>query len=102
MIKRIRNPHQADILLFVEPQKISDWDESIRESFKTGQSFSPKTYDIMYISSLFENGREPDEIDMSILNSAINYYPELTQEIQERYPHIEFTGDMPLFDSESS
>ena len=98
MIKCIRNPHQADVLYFSEPQTIAEYDPAI---MKSSQSFSTKTYVVGFAYTHFKLDEEPCEVTISILNTTIKDYPELAPEIRERYPHIEFTGDMPLFDSKS-
>ena len=95
MINRIRNPHQAEILFLQEPQTIADYNPEI---MKSSQSLSHKTYKIQFAYTTFMNG-EPSEVAIGILNDTMKDYPELAPEIRERYPHIEFTGDMPLFDS---
>lgn len=98
MINRIRNPHQADVLYLYEPQIIAEFDPSIMDS---SQSFSHKTYMIMFAYKHFNLDEEPSKIVIEVLNGTIDNYPELAPEIRERYPHIEFTGDMPLFASKS-
>ena len=97
MINRIRNPHQAEVLYLNEPQTIAEYDPKIMES---SQSFSHKTYMIMFAYKQFKQDEEQlCSTTMEILNSTIKDYPELAPEVRERYPHIEFTGDLPFFDS---
>lgn len=97
MINRIRNPHQADVFYLKEPQTIAEYDPAMMES---PQLPSHKTVMIMFAYKQFNQDEEElCETTMRILNSTINDYPELAPEIRERYPHIEFIGDLPLFDS---
>jgi len=95
MINRIRNPHQAEVLYLNEPQTIAEYDPKIMES---SQSFSHKTYMIKFAHIEFMNG-SLCETAIRILNDTMKDYPELAPEIRERFPDIDFTGDIPLLDS---
>ncbi|MEM6359636.1 MAG: hypothetical protein AAF731_06070 [Bacteroidota bacterium] len=104
MINRIKNPHQADILLLSQPQKIADWEsmgDMVHKAVDAGQSMETKTWVIKLLYGILKYQENLSEIDYNILNENMRDYPELAPEIRKRYPHIEFTGDMPLFDSSS-
>lgn len=107
MIKRIRNPHQADVLLFQEPQRIADWEtmgDAVYEAFDAGQSFSIKTWDIKFIYGFTRSVKEVDlrQSDIDYFNMALKSFPEFLPEIREFYPSIELMGDSPLLDSDNS
>ena len=77
MIKRIRNPNQADILYLNEPETVAEYNPEIT---KSPQMLSAKTYAIKLLASIF-NDETLCEATIQIVNETIRDYPELALEV---------------------
>lgn len=80
----VKSNHKAAIL-FIEPRLVSHWNSEILQS---PQNLSGKTFSIRLLSIMFKMEEPLSSGDIKILRKTICDYPELTEEVKERFPEI--------------
>lgn len=77
------------LILFYPPQRLADWDDRMLENARNGlQDFKGKSHAIRLADSIFKYRGDKADSDMQILKNIVRDYPELGDEIRERFPEI--------------
>jgi hypothetical protein len=77
--------NQKATILFIEPRQVSHWNSDILQS---PQNLSGKTFTIRLLSIMFKMEEPLSNGDIKIIRKIIYDYPELTEEVKERFPEI--------------
>lgn len=76
---------RSAIILYLEPKRVADWDEAMRESV---QLYSGRVYAIRLLHTLFHSEKPLTDDRIKIIRETINDYPDLTDEVKQRFPAI--------------
>ena len=72
-------------VLYIEPKRIVDWVESMRES---PQIFSGRVYSIRLLHSILHSKRPLSDVCVRLVKENIRDYPELADEAKQLFPEI--------------
>ncbi len=72
-------------VLYIEPKRIVDWVESMRES---PQAFSGRVFSICLLHSILHSTRPLSDVCVRLVKKEIKDYPELADEAKQLFPEI--------------